>query len=243
MIEAYYLDSDIFKDEGLYCQWFCRLPEDRKRKVQAYKFEKDRRLSLAAGLILKYGLGKYGIKEGGCAISVNQYGKAYLKNTEGICFNLSHSGKYAAGAFSRYEVGIDIERIQKQSMELAKRFYAPQEYEFILQQPPHLRDEMFTRLWCLKESYIKAIGLGMSMSLDSFYFIIDEKVKIIQNYREKEFIFHEAVLEDYKLAVCGEEEEFRLRDITENFISCTENVEHYGFCKLKGENIANANTV
>lgn len=218
MIEAYYVDADIFKEEGCCCFWFGELSEARKQKVQAYKFEKDRRLSLAAGLILKYGLEKYGIKEKEAAISVNSYGKAYLKDTEDVCFNLSHSGKYAVGAFSRYEVGIDIEQIQKQSMELAKRFFAPQEYDFLMQQQPHLRDEMFTRIWCLKESYIKAVGRGMSISLDSFYFLIDQQVKLVKAGEEKEFMFQEAELEGYRLAVCGKEEELVLKDMTGQFV-------------------------
>ena len=54
--------------------------------------------------------------------------------------------------------------------ELAQRFFAAAECEYLRGLPPSLLREAFFRIWTLKEAYIKAEGKGLSIPLDSFHF-------------------------------------------------------------------------
>jgi len=102
--------------------------------------------------------------------TVNDYGKPVLAD-HSLEFNLSHSGDFALLAVSRHgRVGVDVERI-RQDMEfedLARRFFSQQEYSDLMDLPQEQRKAAFFRCWTLKEAYIKAHGLGLSLPLDSF---------------------------------------------------------------------------
>jgi 4'-phosphopantetheinyl transferase len=70
------------------------------------------------------------------------------------------------------QLGVDVENMNRTAslLELAKRFFAPIEYEYVREAPPHLQRKTFFRIWTLKEAYIKAQGKGLSIPLDSFHF-------------------------------------------------------------------------
>ena len=77
----------------------------------------------------------------------------------------------------------------------------------IIKQPDEkLQGEMFFRIWALKESFIKAVGTGMSLSLNSFEIIIDDRncVTVNQNYTDSTFRFEEHTAPGYVIAICRE---------------------------------------
>jgi 4'-phosphopantetheinyl transferase len=86
-------------------------------------------------------------------------------------FNLTHSHNVALFAFTLSgEVGIDVEYIRPshREMDLAERFFSPQEVAALRAFPESSQREMFFRCWTRKEAYIKARGAGLSISLASF---------------------------------------------------------------------------
>ena len=94
----------------------------------------------------------------------NAYGKLYIENAE-FCFNLSHCGNYVVASEGKRENGIDIEESQVHDLELAKHFFNEDEYNKLLQQG---EEHSFSRIWTLKECYIKTLGKGLSIPLNSF---------------------------------------------------------------------------
>jgi 4'-phosphopantetheinyl transferase len=93
--------------------------------------------------------------------------------TPPLWFNLSHTDGFSACVIGRVrQLGVDIENMNREMphQELAKRFFAPGEFEYLLTLPPSLQREAFFRIWTLKEAYIKAEGKGLSIPLDSFHF-------------------------------------------------------------------------
>jgi 4'-phosphopantetheinyl transferase len=72
------------------------------------------------------------------------------------------------------EIGVDVERIDRkvEHLDLAKRFFAPDESAVLAKAPTHHVPELFFELWTLKESYIKARGMGLSIPLDDFAFAV-----------------------------------------------------------------------
>lgn len=130
---------------------------------------RTRRLSLGAGLLLDQGLKRFGLRERTEAFATVENGKPCLLHHPEIQFNLSHSGSMVMAAFSSCPVGCDVEKKQKARMDVAKRFFAPAEQRTLLAaRTEEERDILFSRLWTLKESYLKVGGQGMAMALGSF---------------------------------------------------------------------------
>ncbi len=103
-------------------------------------------------------------------ISVNEFGKPYLKNRPNLHFNISHSGDYVFCITDDMPVGIDVEKLSSANIAVAKRYFAKSEYEWIMEKDPEKR---FVRIWTLKESYAKYKGQGLGLSFGGFEAIPD----------------------------------------------------------------------
>lgn len=55
-------------------------------------------------------------------------------------------------------------------MDVAKRFFAKEEYELLLQKEGEERRALFYELWTLKESYVKYKGMGLALPFHQFCF-------------------------------------------------------------------------
>ncbi len=92
-------------------------------------------------------------------------------------FNLSHSsGLVICAVAAGGQVGADVESLDRTTtgIPLARRFFSRQEVDFLCRAPEHQWQELFLQIWTLKESYIKAIGHGLSMPLDRFFFTLPD---------------------------------------------------------------------
>ena len=109
----------------------------------------------------------------------NEKGKPFLSNREGlgnesslIQFSVSHSKNIIAMAVTTdgRRVGIDCElekrRTKDACLKLAKRYFrkgeAVERIERELMKEEDMGRKMFVRYWCLCESYVKALGFGIS---------------------------------------------------------------------------------
>ncbi len=207
----YWMDTGELEDEATFFEYYKAMSRERQRKLDSFLLRKDQRLSLGAGILMDQGLSAWGLRERETKVSYREKGKPYLPNYPQIHFNLSHSGSRALAVFAGVENGCDIEQVQKADLDLAEHFFTPGEYEFIAgQQGSTRRDEAFTRLWTLKESFLKAVGAGLALSLDAFEITISSEGKIVLCKRSKEaqvlapgeFVFREYQLEGYCAAVC-----------------------------------------
>jgi 4'-phosphopantetheinyl transferase len=59
-------------------------------------------------------------------------------------------------------------------IELAERFFSPSEAATLRGLSIDLQPERFLQYWTLKEAYVKARGMGLSLALDRFSFDLDE---------------------------------------------------------------------
>ena len=174
------------------------VPKDRQDKIDFFRFEKDKKLSAGAYLLLKKLLLEENITNP--LFKIEKYGKAYISNFENIYFNLSHSSKMVLCAISDREVGVDIEYIDHEiDLNIAKHYFYNKEYESIMnsQNPA---DEFF-KYWVLKESYMKYTGLGMNLKLDSFEIKIEDKIELKNDDEGLKFnLFN---LENYKIGIAS----------------------------------------
>ena len=99
-------------------------------------------------------------------ISRNKYGKLF---EESCYFNISHSKNYVVCSLSNKMVGVDIEEIIQKDIDI-KSFdkYFTLEEQIYLQNTKTKKGEAFTKLWVLKESYVKYLGVGLLIPLNSF---------------------------------------------------------------------------
>ncbi|MDY8107636.1 4'-phosphopantetheinyl transferase superfamily protein [Fulvimarina sp. 2208YS6-2-32] len=91
-----------------------------------------------------------------------------------LFFNLSHTrGLVALAIGPRQEIGIDVEAISRGApgQDVARRYFTTGEADWIEGDADEgARTERFFALWTLKEAYIKARGMGLSLPLDGFFF-------------------------------------------------------------------------
>jgi len=107
-------------------------------------------------------------------------GKPYLVG-DGPFFNLSHSGKLALIGVAATELGLDVEKVRhlESLTQIAQRHFSDTEYGSLDQLQGEARELAFYRCWTRKEAYIKALGEGLSMSLDSFDVSLCEEPKFL----------------------------------------------------------------
>ncbi len=139
----------------------------------------------------------------------NQNGKPYLAQG-GVYFNLSHSGDYAALVLCDEEAGIDIEKLEPPRIAVAKRFFSKPEYDWLSRHPMD-----FYELWVLKESYVKALGTGLTTPLSSFSIVVGDDISLAGDGRGAFAFCLFNQPEGYRLAVCkrGVREECSLVEI------------------------------
>jgi 4'-phosphopantetheinyl transferase len=85
---------------------------------------------------------------------------------------MAHTADLAVYAFTMdCELGVDVEQVREVAdMEhVAARFFSkPEARELMSVRNQSARQEAFFRCWTRKEAYLKAIGSGLSLPLDSF---------------------------------------------------------------------------
>ncbi|MBR4532652.1 4'-phosphopantetheinyl transferase superfamily protein [bacterium] len=203
---VYIANTESLKENGLYNAAFDAVSAERKDKVLRYRFLKDRVLSLGAELLLRKALRECGIEIPEIRYGFETDGKPFIKGLEDFNFNISHSEDLVMVAVSENETGCDIEKITETDLDIAKKFFFREEYENIAALPAsEERNELFFRYWTLKESFMKATGLGMRLPLDSFQILIgnDGKTGVRQSVDTKNYNFTEIhAFPGYKCAVC-----------------------------------------
>ncbi len=151
------------------------LAADELAKAGRFHFEKDHNHFIVAHGLLRTLLGQYlHMHPGQLRFCVNDYGKPALDpsfHEQPLNFNMSHSHKLALYAFAFHrQVGIDVEymRADVDFEGVARHSFSPVEQGVLHALPVEARKQAFYNCWTRKEAYIKARGMGLSLSLDLF---------------------------------------------------------------------------
>jgi 4'-phosphopantetheinyl transferase len=187
------------------------LSKEKLKRILRYRDIMDAQTGLIGEILVRYVLcDRYGLKNEAIEFVNNDFGKPSLRSIKSIKFNISHSGEWVVCAVGEREIGIDIEMVRPIDIHIAKRVFTAQEYNKIKNTKEEHRLECFYRLWTCKESYIKALGSGLSTALNSFS--IEEKqssIKVRMDGEDSNFTIRRYFIDkNYEMAVCSPGESF-----------------------------------
>lgn len=156
------------------------LDADERARAARFRFERDRHSYIAAHALMRCMLsGRIERAPADWRFSIGDKGKPEAVMAPGeprLRVNLSHTRGMAVVALTAgHDVGIDVEwRNRALGPEVVDRFFAPAEVAALKAMPQERFDDGFFAFWTLKEAFIKAIGLGLSMPLDAFAFDLED---------------------------------------------------------------------
>lgn len=153
---------------------------ERREKAKHLKSELKRKQSVGAGYLLFLLKKRFSIEE---EPVTRQEGKPVFRENKEVHFNISHSGGYAALAFGRNPLGMDIECVKRANLKVAKRFFKKEEYDYLSMLEDAEQADAFCRIWTGKEAVVKAAGSGLSMPFDSFC-VLEEVIECSGNTYE-----------------------------------------------------------
>jgi len=179
---------------------------EKQEKVKRFMKKADAERSLLSDLLSRIAIMEnLKVQNRDIQFIYNKYGKPSLINFPDFHFNLSHSGNWIVCAIDNKAIGIDIEKIDNIDLDIAKRFFSDKEYFDLMNKPYSHRNSYFFDLWTLKESYIKALGCGLSLPLDSFAFTIEKDTISLDTANEFNQCFFKQydIDKNYKMGICS----------------------------------------
>ncbi|TQV85984.1 4'-phosphopantetheinyl transferase family protein [Aliikangiella coralliicola] len=185
-VHLWHVYDEEIVEPSLLSRYFELLSEEELVQQKKFYFEKDRHQYLITRAMVRCVLSLYdaSIAPDAWTFDKNDFGKPFISNSEivkPVRFNISHTDKLVTIAVtSNQEVGVDVEYLPRlgKMLEIANRFFSPKETEHLFALPPEKRKNRFFDLWTLKEAYIKACGMGLSIPLDHFSYSFSQQGKI-----------------------------------------------------------------
>ncbi len=121
---------------------------------------------LAGRIALKHACQRHiggGLKAHDLLVMNTLAGVPHVAQLPSLRCTLSHSEGWGVAAVDSWPIGIDLERVRPRSGSLWRYIADPQEVVEALGWGP-CRDAAVTRLWTIKESALKAWGVGLTVS-------------------------------------------------------------------------------
>jgi len=152
------------------------LSDSERERRQRFRFERDRHTYLVTRALARTVLSSHSdVAPKDWVFEIGDHGKPEIapEFESRLRFNLSHTrGMVACAVTLDRDVGVDVETVDRrtETTKIADRFFSPSEVEDLFALPPEQQRERFFTYWALKESYIKARGLGLAIPLGSFSF-------------------------------------------------------------------------
>ncbi|XP_060602671.1 L-aminoadipate-semialdehyde dehydrogenase-phosphopantetheinyl transferase-like [Ruditapes philippinarum] len=164
------------------------IQSEEKERIGKFVFKKDAKSSMIGRLMLRKMLHRRTkIPYADIKLGRTEKGKPYLMNNtpegcEKLSFNVSHHGDYVVLAAETFtDVGIDVMKLEtpvgansiSDFFHTMRRQFTQDEWVYIKSGKTE-QDQLgnFYRLWCLKESYVKALGVGIGFEVKRLNFLI-----------------------------------------------------------------------
>lgn len=101
------------------------------------------------------------LEQSGVSLEKLENGKPVWKGIKaGV--SISHTGTAAVAASAFFELGVDLELAERESLRVAARMFSLREKDWMNRQRQAGRVDGFSCLWTLREGYAKWTGLGLA---------------------------------------------------------------------------------
>lgn len=169
------------------------LDDKRRSRIRRLRVPLKRAQCVAAGLLLTKVLGKNGVAP---LLRYGDNGKPFLANDPNIHFSMSHSDKWVFLAVADCEIGIDAQMPRRVCPRLAARSTSPEELAWVKENT----EPNFTRLWTMKEAYLKYTGTGLTVPIRD----VTISVPPVDSYDERNHCYWALLSHDgVPLSVCS----------------------------------------
>lgn len=177
-LHLFFVDPRAVSDAELLRQYRELLSDEERARCDRFWFDRDRHHFLVAHALVRTVVGRYtGGDPVALSFELGERGRPELADgcvPHPVRFNLSHTqGLVALGVTAFQDVGVDVEAVRDVNLGIADRHFAPSEVRALRSLPDVQQVDRFFAYWTLKESYIKARGLGLALPLDGFAFDLD----------------------------------------------------------------------
>jgi 4'-phosphopantetheinyl transferase len=158
------------------------LDDEERARHERFMFEHSKREFRAAHALVRTTLSRYAaVPPAAWRFVKNEFGRPSIDPALGcdaLRFNLSHTdGMLCLIVASGREVGADVEDAlrDRRTVDVADRFFAEREVRALRALAEAQQNQRFFAYWTLKESYMKARGMGLALPLDGFAFSIEDE--------------------------------------------------------------------
>lgn len=182
-VHLWYCFYDQVTDPRLLEAYAALMTPDESAQHRRFVFEKDRHEYLVTRALVRTVLSRYaGVEPAALRFVRNEFGRPFMSGPPGVpwpSFNLSNTRGLiacAVGAPGQGELGVDVEDVERrgETVSIAESVFSKAEVRALRSLPAARQRERFFAYWTLKESYIKARSMGLSIPLDQFSFHLDE---------------------------------------------------------------------
>ena len=212
MAKLYALDLHPY-ESGRWRDWLPAISPERQDRALRCRFPQDQARTAGAGWLLQYALTQAGIPLQEQRMARTEHNKPYLPEHPQVHFSLSHSGSWVVCAVSCDPVGVDVE-MPRCTMDIGRRFFQPHELEGLDQLPYLQCKDQLNRLWTAKEAFVKALGGGLTIPLNSFTVKLDQQGAVLeQTLSPLPYRLHEYQPDLCRICLCTTENRPELEQI------------------------------
>lgn len=179
-VDIWFVQPQRIQQAELLQKYSSMLTADEREKQQRYRFSKDQHDALITRALVRTSLSHYAAiaPEDWRFIKGEKDKPEILDPPLPLRFNISHTENLIVCAVMlEHDIGIDVEYLPRNNdiLAIADRYFSPLEVEELFSLDESEQRSRFFDYWTLKESYIKACGLGLAIPLDHFSFHIGHK--------------------------------------------------------------------
>jgi 4'-phosphopantetheinyl transferase len=202
--------------EELVARYRALLSEREKAQELSFHFARDRHRFLLTRALVRTVLSRYApVCASEWRFEPDAHGRPVIVNdppARTISFNISHTeGMIALAVTSDRAIGVDVELMTRDiSLGLAEFCCSAAELSALQTLPAAQRRRRLLTLWTLKESYVKARGLGLALPLHKCSFDLENcggravHFDQLNDVPERWSFYQVCVSESHALALCVE---------------------------------------
>lgn len=202
-------------------QAFSCIQHEEKERIGRFVFKRDAKASLIGRLLIrKFVFENTNVPYNQIILKRDDYGKPYLDNAQfknELKFSISHHQGLVVfvGHLENKEIGVDVMTVKYEGgkslddfFRLMSRHFTNNEWDIIknTSSSSEIKMQLFNRYWALKESYVKAVGTGITVDLKKLEFKIktnflkhgcycDDTELFIDSVKQSDWIFQETLLQ------------------------------------------------